>query len=229
MTLYFVAIHIGSLDRRDVCRSRHVLDNSVQKLLNTLISVRGTTANRNSCTLACCLTKNSLQILNRDGCSLVLKVLHHQVIIQLTDLLDQLLVIKLCFVLHVLRNLCDGDVLALLIVVDVGLHLEQVDNSLELVFLTNRKLQTDSILAKSCLNHIYCIVEICSQDIHLVDECHTRYIVGISLTPYVLRLRLYTTLRTEHADSAVQYTKGTLYLNRKVYVARGINDIDTVL
>ena len=62
-----------------------------------------------------------------------------------------------------------------------------------------------------------------------VDECHSRYVVGISLTPYVLGLRLNTALCTENADSAVQNTQGTLNLNSKVYVAWGINDVDTVL
>ena len=57
----------------------------------------------------------------------------------------------------------------------------------------------------------------------------TWYIVGISLTPNVLRLWLNTTLCTEYADSAIQYTKGTLNLNSKVYVAWGINDVDTML
>ena len=53
--------------------------------------------------------------------------------------------------------------------------------------------------------------------------------VGISLTPYVLGLRLYTTLCTENANSAIKYTEGTLNLNSEVYVAWCIDDVDTVL
>ena len=51
MTLDFIAIHIGTLDRRDIGRSRHELDNCVQKSLNTFVSVCTTAAYRNSGTL----------------------------------------------------------------------------------------------------------------------------------------------------------------------------------
>ena len=70
--------------------------------------------------------------------------------------------VKLCIVLHILRNICYGNVIALIIVVDVSLHLKQVDDSLEIVFLTDRQLQTDSIFAKSGLDLLYGIVEICT-------------------------------------------------------------------
>ena len=73
------------------------------------------------------------------------------------------------------------------------------------------------------------IIKVRAENIHLVDESDTRNIVGISLTPYILGLGLYTALRVEYADCAVQYTKRTLYLNRKVYVSGCINNIDTVL
>ena len=86
-----------------------------------------------------------------------------------------------------------------------------------------------AFLPRRVLDLVYAAVEVCTQDIHLVDECHTRYVVGISLTPYVLGLRLNTALCTENADSAVQYTQGTLNLNSEVNVAWSINDVDTVL
>ena len=66
-------------------------------------------------------------------------------------------------------------------------------------------------------------------DIHLVDESHTRYIISVSLTPYVLRLWLNTALCTEDADSAIKYTQGTLYFYCKVNMSWGINDVDTIL
>src|SRR5699024_11453004 len=69
------------------------------------------------------------------------------------------------------------------------------------------------------------ILEVCTHDIHLVDECHTRYVVRVCLTPYVFRLWLNATLGTEHTDRTVQYTKRTLYLNGKVHVSRSINDV----
>ena len=32
----------------------------------------------------------------------------------------------------------------------------------------------------------FCEIDLCTKDIHLVDECHTWYVVCVSLTPYVL-------------------------------------------
>ena len=46
------------------------------------------------------------------------------------------------------------------------------------------------------------LIPICPE-IHLVDECHSWYVVSVSLTPYIFGLRFYTTLCTENANSAV--------------------------
>ena len=227
MTNYFVALKVNALDRRDVKRRRHVLDDRIKELLYAFVSVCCTAAYRNCLTLAGCFTKNLLHLIN--GRLLTLKILHHEVIIELADLLNEFAVVKLCIILHIFRNVCYGDIIALIIIVDVSLHLEEVDDSLELVFLTDRELDADRVLAKSCTDLIYTAVEVCTKDIHLVDECHSRYVVGISLTPYVLGLRLYTTLCTENANSAIKYTEGTLNLNSEVYVAWCIDDVDTVL
>ena len=227
MTNNLVALKVNTFDRRDVKRRRHVLDDRIKELLYAFVSVCCTAAYRNCLALAGCFTKNLLHLIN--GRLLTLKILHHEVIIKLADLLNEFAVVKLCIICHIFRNVCYGDIIALLIIVDVSLHFEEVDDSLELVFLTDRELDADCILAKSVADLIYTSVEVCTKDIHLVDECHSRYIVGISLTPYILRLRLYTTLCTENADSAIKYTEGTLNLNSEVYVAWCIDDVDTVL
>src|SRR5699024_622378 len=115
------------------------------------------------------------------------------------------------------------------VIVDISFHLEQVDDSLEFIFLSDRKLQADRVLAQTGLDLIYCVIEVCTQDIHLVDERHTGYVVGVGLTPYVLGLGLNAALRTEDAYSAVQYTERTLNLYGKVYVSGSIDDVDTML
>ena len=53
MSYYRVAVQVSSLDWRNICWSRHILKDSIKKFLNTFVSVSRTTANRNSCTLAC--------------------------------------------------------------------------------------------------------------------------------------------------------------------------------
>ena len=184
MSLNLVSIQIGTLNSRDICRCRHILKDCIQKLLHTFVSVSGTTAYRHCRTLTCSFSQSSLQFVNRR--LLTFQILHHQIIIQLADLLDQFCTIQLCVVLHIIRNICNGNVIALIIIVDIRFHLEQVNDSLEIIFLADRKLQNDRILSKSCPDLLNSAVEVCTQDVHLVDERHTRYIVGISLTPYVL-------------------------------------------
>ena len=227
MSLHLVAVLIDTLDSRDVCRGGHELKDRIQKLLDAFVPVSRSAAYRNCRTLACRFTKNCLHGLH--GRLLALQVLHHQIVVQLADLLHKLCVVELCVVFHIVRDLCHGDVVALLIVVDVGLHLEQVDDPLEIVFLTDRQLEADGILAEPCLDLLYGIVEVSAQDVHLVDERHTRYVVCVRLAPYVLGLGLYAALRTEHTHCAVKHAKGTLNLYREVHVARSVDDVDAVL
>ena len=183
MSHYFIAILIHASDGRDVCRCRHVFNDCIQKFLNAFISICGSAAYRNCRTLASCFSEYFLQVVNRWLVSF--QIFHHKIIIKIADLLYQFCVVKFCVILHVFRNIYNGDVLALLIIVDVGFHLHQVDDSLEIIFLADWQLKADRILSKSCLNLFYSIVEICTQNVHLVDECHSWYIVCVSLTPYV--------------------------------------------
>ena len=145
MSYNFISIHINTLNRWDVDWRRHELYNSIKKLLNTLVTISTTTAYRNSGTIAATLTKSSLQILNSD--LLALKVLHHQIIIKLADLLDQLSMILFCLLFHILWDIANGDIITLLIIVDICLHFEQVDDSLEIIFLTDWKLKNDCVLS----------------------------------------------------------------------------------
>ena len=125
-----VAIQVGTLDCRDVCRSRHILNDCVQKLLNTLVSVCGTAAYRNCCTLAGSFSQGCFQLLC--GRLFALQVFHHQIVVQLADLLDHALYGTALRLPSCLPGyLGNGDVLTLLIIVDVSFHLEQVDDSLE--------------------------------------------------------------------------------------------------
>ena len=137
--------------------------------------------------------------------------------------------IKLCVIFHISQIICYSDVVALIIIIDIGLHLKQINNSLKFIFFADGQLGDNGILAKSRPDLLHSAVEISSHDIHLINECHTGNIVSVSLTPYVFRLGLYTALCTENAHCAVQYTKGTLYLHSKVNVSGCINDIDTML
>ena len=45
--------------------------------------------------------------------------------------------VKFCVVCHIFRDICNCDVISLIIVVDVSFHFHQVNDSLEVVFFTD--------------------------------------------------------------------------------------------
>ncbi len=227
MSLDLIAVKVRSLNSRDIQRRGHELNDSIQAFLNALVLVSRSAANRNCLTGAGCLTKNLFQCILRR--LLALQILFHQIIIQRADLLDQLIVVHLRFILHILRDGCDLDVGSIIVLVQISFHLEQIDESDVGIFLTNRNVDHHRVLAQSVLDLINAGIIVCADDIHLINECHTRYVVGISLTPYVLRLRLNAALCREYTDCTVQNTKRTLNLYSEVYVSGSVNDVDAVL
>ena len=78
-----------------------------------------------------------------------------------------------------------------------------------LKFLNHAKIMMKDygIFAKALSDLIYRAVKVCAQYVHLIDECHTGYIICIRLTPYILRLRFYTTFCTENTYSSIKDTK----------------------
>ena len=88
MSLHLVAVQIRTLDSGDIGRSRHILQDCIEKLLYSLISVCGTAADRDSGTFAGCLSQSLLHILYRR--LLTLQIHHCQVVIQFADLLNKL-------------------------------------------------------------------------------------------------------------------------------------------
>ena len=78
----------------------------------------------------------------------------------------------------------EGYALVSVVPVD-SFHFHQVNNTGEMFFSTNRQLQRNRVRAQTGFDLLYCAVKVCTQDIHLIDECHSWYIVCVSLTPYV--------------------------------------------
>ena len=137
--------------------------------------------------------------------------------------------ILLSCILVLLRDVGNLDILALVISVEVSSHLEKIDETYIGILRAHRVLKDNTVLAKTINDGLYRVEEIRTDDVHLVDECNSRYVIRIRLSPYVLRLRLNTALRIKYADSAIKYTERTLNLYGEVYVARSIDDVDTVL
>src|SRR5690625_6771939 len=49
------------------------------------------------------------------------------------------------------------------------------------------------------------------------------------MPPYSIRLRLHRYYRAKHSNCTIKHPKGTLYLNGKVHVTRGIDYINSVI
>ena len=106
-----------------------------------------------------------------------------------------------------------------------SLHSDQVDQSLECFFRSNR----NNNRARVCTEHIFQLThyfkEVCPWAVHFIHITDTRNIIFISLTPYCFGLRLNTTYSTKCSNSSIQYTKRTFYLCSKIHVPRSIDQV----
>ena len=75
--------------------------------------------------------------------------------------------------------------LTLRIIIDVGLHLKQIDNAFEIILFSDRKLGHNRILSELCADLLHGIEEIRTEDVHFVDKRHTGDIIGVRLSPDV--------------------------------------------
>lgn len=110
-----------------------------------------------------------------------------------------------------------------------GLHLQQVDNAGEAVFSADRHHDRHRIAAQAGLHLLHGAEEVGALTVHLVHERDARNLVLVSLTPYGFRLRLHAAHGAVHHHGAVQNTHGTLYLDGKVHVSRGVDDVEAML
>ena len=215
-----------SLDRGDVQRRGHILDNRVQQLLNTLIAIGCSTEHRDDLYVAHASTQSLFQLVKGD--LLPLQIEHHQLIIGLTDGFNHGIVVLFRHLLHILRNVRFCDIFAEVVIVNESLHGHQINDALKFVFLANRQLNRNRIGIQTVFHHLYGIVKVSSHDVHLIDEGHPGNVVLVSLAPHIFRLWLHAAFGTEDTHRSVQNAQGALYLNGKINVSRRINDIDAV-
>ena len=215
-----------TLDRGNVDRRGHVVNDGVQQLLHALVAVRSTAQDGNELIGDGALADSGLDLVDRQLTAV--EVLFHQIVIQLGDLLHQLRTIHLDLFGHILG---DGLVLhvgAQIVSVDVGLVLNKVHQADEIGLIADGQLDRHRVAVQTIVHHVQDIVEVRTHDVHLVDIGHARNAVVVRLMPDGFRLRLNAALCAEHADSAVQHAQGTLNFNRKVDVPGSVDDVDTL-
>ena len=131
------------------------------------------------------------------------------------------------FLLQLGGNLFD-DVLGAhgLVVPDDRLHLDQIDDAFELVFLSDGNLDRDGLGIEALADGIDGVLEIGAHLVHLVDEANSRDAVLIGLPPDFFRLRLHAMNRVKHSDSAIEHAQRALHFGREIHVAGRIDNVD---
>src|SRR5690606_5889959 len=110
-----------------------------------------------------------------------------------------------------------------------SIHLDEVDNTLELGLSTDRELDRNATSTETRADHFYAAVEVSAGLVHLVDEDETRNVVLVSLTPHGFGLRFNASIGVEQRDGTVEHAERTFNFNGEVDVAGGVDDVEAVL
>ena len=224
---------LEALDGRDVERAGQVVEDGVEQRLHALVlEARAAEDRRERGTLAaveveCGLADVGLQAVDLD--LLALEVVLHQLVVVLGDCLDQGGPGGLGGLLVLRRDVGLLPLLAEVVLVDDGLHGDEVDDPLEVRLRADRQLDGDGDRAESVDHGLHALVEVRAYPVHLVDVGDPRNAVLVRLPPDRLGLRLDAGYRVEEGDRAVEHAQRPLDLDREVDVARRIDDVDPVV
>ena len=131
-------------------------------------------------------------------------------------------------VLVLLGDVLVAPLLAHLAFPDVGLHLHEVDDALEVALGAPGQLQDERKRLEAIDHHVHRALEVGAGAVHLVHEADPRDGVAVGLTPDGLGLGLDAGDGVEHRDRAVEHPQRTLDLDREVDVAGRVDDVDPV-
>ena len=132
----------------------------------------------------------------------------------------------LCFVLKLCRDIFLNNIKTVVAAEVDSLHLHQVHYTLQLVLKSDRNLHEHRVKAQLVVELLLYLVWVCTGSVALVHKCKAWNLITLKLPVYSDGLGLDTSYRTEHQDSSIQYSEGTLNLYCEVYVARGVDYID---
>ena len=169
---------------------RQVIDDRVEHGLHALVLERGAAQHRHDLARERARAQAALDLVL--GRAPALEVLLHQLFVGLGRRLDELLAPVLARrracpagMSRVLEASCPGS----LVPVD-RLHLDQVDDALELLLGADRQLHRHRVRAEALLDLLDDAQEVRAGAVHLVDERDARHAVLVGLAPDRLGLRL---------------------------------------
>ena len=203
--------------------------NIVEQCLYTLVLERRTTQHRSALHSQCTLADGCNDFLFGDRVG-IFEIFLHESLVKFSGRLEKFSSPLFSLILEVGRDIVDFKLSTLsLIMPNDGLHLDQVNETLESLFAADRDNERHGVGTENILHLGQHVKVVGTRAVHLVHITQTRYIVFVSLTPYGLRLGLNTTNGAICSHSAVEYAQRALYLSGKVNVSRGVDQVDLEL
>ncbi len=199
---------VDALDRRDVERRRQVVHDRVEQHLHALVLERRAAEHRDELEARCVpLRSAAIDLVVGDFVGVAVEELRHDLVVDVGARLDQLLAplaARLGF--DVGGDLDPVVLLALrLLVEDGGLHRDEIDDALVLVFFADRPLDRHRVRRRGAPSSMFdAHLEVGADLVHLVDERDARDVVLVGLAPDRLALRLDAVAAVEHRDRAVE-------------------------
>ena len=216
-----------ALDRRQVGGAGQIGDHRVEKKLDTLVLEGGPAEDGGEVAGDGAGAHALLDLLG--GQVAILEIGLEELLGGLGDRLEQLLPVFGGAVGEVGGDVGGVPVLPVVTLPDVGLHLDQVDDAVEVGLGPDRELEHERPRPEPIDDRLDVEVEVGAGAIELVDETDAGHAVTVGLAPHGLRLGLDSGDAVEHGNGPIEDTEGPLHLDREVDVTRGIDDVDQVL
>jgi hypothetical protein len=212
--------------RRDLERARQVVDDGVEQRLHALVLEGGAAQDRGDRDRESGLAKRPPDHLGRNR-GLVEEIRLEQLLVVLGDRVDQLVVVLLRLLAQAFGNFDRGDLRAEVVLPDDALHLDEIEDAAEVLFLADGQLHGNGPSAQPVDHGLNRAEEVGAGAVHLVDECDARNAVAVGLAPNRFGLRLDAGHRVEDSNRAVEHAQAALHLDREVHVPGRIDYVDT--
>ena len=210
----------------DFLRVRQVVDHAVQQVLHALVLVGGAAEHRGKLELEGAGPDPAADIL--DGGLLVLEEDLGELVVVVGGGRDQIVAHRLRLIEQLGGDLLGEDLLAVLAVVVVRLHGDEVHHALELVLGADGELHQDRVVVQLLAQLLVHAEGVRAGAVHLVDEGEAGDLVALHLAVDGDRLALHAGDGVEHQDGAVEHPQRALHLDGEVDVSGGVDDVDVV-
>ena len=207
----FVAVLVDALDGGHVDRRRQIVHHRVEQRLHALVLEGRAAQHREERAGQHRLADQALQ--GRLIGLLAVEVGGENLVVEFDGGFQQLLAIFLGLLDQILGNIDVRELgVELLFFPDHALHADEIDQTLEVILRSDRKLDRDRLGAEAIDNILHAFVEVGAGLIHLVGENDARNLVLVALTPDRFGLRLDALVGIEHAYGAVEHAQANARL-----------------